>query len=752
MRQEGPPARDREAVEKAVVEHLREPGYRPVSLHELLDRLRVPRQEKAAYRKAVRDLLASGRIVSADGRKLAAVEERLVRGRLHVHPRGFAFVRIEGPGRDVFIPPRRLGGAHHGDAVEVRILGADREGRPEGEVSGVVDRRGRRVQGLFRGRDRGGLVQPFDPSAPSQISIPGAFRMGAEDGDAVEVLVLRPGASGEPSEGKVVEVFGRLGDPGVDTMVVARRHDLRTEFPEEILEAARRLPDAVPREEASRRERFEDPPPVTIDGETARDFDDAIAISELPGGGFRLFVHIADVAFFARPNDDLDAEARARGTSVYFPDRVFPMFPEKLSNDLCSLRPGEDRLVQSAILDLDARGEVLKTRFADGVIRSAARLTYTQVAALLDGQEPAARVPKRLAAMLHTADRLRDLLEGRRRARGSVDFDLPEPRILLDVEGVMTGIKIEPRNRAHRMIEEFMLAANEAVAGHLDAEGAPCLYRIHEAPDPAKVEALAEFAATFGLVLSADPESVRPKDVQRLVEAAEGRPEQALVSQVALRSMKQARYSPENLGHFGLAAPVYAHFTSPIRRYPDLVLHRLLRAFRRRDGHALASLSDGLDVLADGCSKLEREAEAAERELLEWKKIAFMKGKEGETFDGLVTGVTRFGLFVQLRETLAEGLLHVERLGDERFEFAERRMELLGERSGAAHRLGDPLRVVVDRVDLVLRRLDFSLAPDSRPAARKPAAQPPRGGARPRERGGGRPPRRGGREGGGRRR
>jgi ribonuclease R len=245
---------------------------------------------------------------------------------------------------------------------------------------------------------------------------------------------------------------------------------------------------------------------------------------------------------------------------------------------------------------------------------------------------------------------------------------------------------------------------------------------------------------------------VKPKDVQRLVEAAEGRPEHALVSQVALRSMKQARYSPKNLGHFGLAAAVYGHFTSPIRRYPDLVLHRLLRAFRRRDGHALASLSDGLDVLADGCSKLEREAEAAERELLEWKKIAFMKGKEGETFDGLVTGVTKFGLFVQLRETLAEGLLHVERLGDERFEFAERRMELLGERSGAAYRLGDPLRVVVERVDAVLRRLDFSLAPDNRPVARKATAQPPRGVARPRERGGGRPPRRGAREGGGRRR
>ncbi len=674
------------------------------------------------FRRVLRDLLASGLAVLVEGRKLAAAEERVARGRIHVHPRGFGFVRTEGPGRDVFVPPRRLGGARHGDSVEIRILGTDSEGRPEGEVTGVVDRRGRRVQGLFRARDRGGQVQPFDPSAPPAISIPGSFRMGAEDGDAVDVVVLRSGGAGEPPEGKVVEVFGRFGDPGVDTMVVARRHELRTEFPEEVLEAARRLPDAVPAAEAARRERFDDPAPVTIDGETARDFDDAIAVVPLPGGGFRLFVHIADVAFFVHPQETLDVEARERGTSVYFPDRVFPMFPEKLSNDLCSLRPGEDRLVQSAVLDLDTGGEVRSVRFADGVIRSAARLTYTQVAALLDGEDPSPRIPKRVAAMLRTADLLRDLLEKRRAARGSIDFDLPEPRILLDVEGAMTGILVEPRNRAHRMIEEFMLAANEAVAGRLDGAGAPCLYRIHEPPDPAKVEALAEFALTFGLVLAADPESVKPRDVRRLVEAAEGRPESALVSQVALRSMKQARYSPENTGHFGLAAPVYSHFTSPIRRYPDLVLHRMLRTFRRGAAPSPDPEAEGLGDLAEACSRLEREAEAAERELLEWKKIAFMKGKEGLAFDGIVTGVARFGLFVRLSETLAEGLVHVERLGDERFEFVEKRMELRGERTGAAYRLGDPLRVVVERVDPVLRRVDLSPSPESRAVAERAGA------------------------------
>jgi ribonuclease R len=355
--------------------------------------------------------------------------------------------------------------------------------------------------------------------------------------------------------------------------------------------------------------------------------------------------------------------------------------------------------------------------------------------------------------MLRTADELRDLLERRRAARGSIDFDLPEPKILLDVEGAMTGIAIEPRNRAHRMIEEFMLVANEAVAGYLDRERAPCLYRIHEAPDPLKVEALAEFASMFGLSLSADPEAVKPRDIRRLVEASEGRPEQALVSQVALRSMKQARYSAENVGHFGLASAVYAHFTSPIRRYPDLTLHRMLRAFRRSDAGHLAALADGLPELADDCSKRERDAEAAERELLEWKKVAFMKGKEGQAFDGIVTGVARFGLFVQISETLAEGLLRVERLGDEHFEYQERRMELLGERSGASFRLGDPIRVVVDRVDPVLRRLDLSISPGSAAGAGRAGIRPREAGASPgaRGKGAGRRPREG-RAGGRRRR
>jgi ribonuclease R len=465
---------------------------------------------------------------------------------------------------------------------------------------------------------------------------------------------------------------------------------------------------------------------VTIDGETARDFDDAIAVAALPRGGFRLFVHIADVAHFVPPGGALDLEARRRGTSVYFPDRVVPMFPERLSNDLCSLRAERDRLVQTVILDFTARGVRRAVRFADGIIRSRARLTYTGVAALLAGDRAA--VPDAVAPMLRAADRLRAALEQRRIARGSIDFDLPEPQILLDVEGAMTGITVEPRNRAHRMIEEFMIAANEAVAEHLEGAGGPALYRIHERPDPDKLEALAAFARAFGLELAgATGPGISPRDVQELIASVADRPECRVVSQVALRAMKQARYSGGNCGHFGLASSAYAHFTSPIRRYPDLVLHRLLRA--RRQGVAAASVLGGVELesLATACSELERSAEAAERELLLWKKVAFIERQVGAIFEGIVTGVARFGLFVQLIDSLVEGLVHVERLGSEWFEFVESRQELRGVVTGRTYRLGDRLAVRVDRVDRVLRRVD--LAP-----VEPQAAAPARGRKKPRRR------------------
>ncbi|HEX6852427.1 MAG TPA: ribonuclease R [Candidatus Polarisedimenticolaceae bacterium] len=715
---------DREAAAAALLAYVQSESYRPLSLREILRRIDVAREDRPEIRRAAKDLLQDGRIAKTrDNRLIPSTSGGLVRGRLQMHRDGYGFVVPEDGSPDLFIPPKRTAGGMGGDVVAARIVREGPKGEREGEVVSILDRRSRRVVGLFRERDRAGIVVSFDPTNPLDVHIPGAFRMGAKDGEAVTVEVLRGTSPWGRAEGKVLEVLGRPDAPGVDTEIVARRHGLSMAFADETLEASQALPDAVPREESERRERFDDPAPVTIDGETARDFDDAIAVQELHGGAFRLFVHIADVAWFVAPGDPLDREARARGTSVYFPDRVLPMFPEALSNDLCSLRPLEDRLVQSAVLDFDPQGEPAGVRFADGVIRSAARLTYGQVGEFLDSGRRSAAIPAKVAPMLLAADRLRVLLEARRRARGSVDFDLPEPKILLDVEGAMTGIRIEERNRAHRMIEEFMLAANEAVAGLLERHEAPCLYRVHEAPDPLKVDTLREFASGFGIDWKVDPERVRPRDLQRLVDAAAGRPEERLVASVALRSMKQARYTAANTGHFGLAAPVYAHFTSPIRRYPDLVVHRALRALRHRRRAALAQLAADLEKLGEDCSRLERAAEAAEREVLEWKKIAFLAGREGEAFDGVVTGVARFGLFVQLTESLVDGLVRAESLGDDRFEYVESRQELRGSRSGAAFRLGDPLRVVVAKVDTVLRRVD--LVPESQATAPR-APRPPR--------------------------
>ena len=701
---------DPAVAEKAILEYLRREDYRPLPLRELMHRLHVPGDVRPSVRRVVKGLIQDGKIARVRGNRLAAsTAGQTIRGRLERHRYGFGFVVPEDGGRDVFVPPRAMGEALHGDIVAVRITGRGREGKLEGSIVEILDRRSRRLLGLFRSHQRGGEVDPFDPVVSVPIHVPGAFASGARDGDAVTVELMSASVGDGRPTGKVVEVLGPVDAPGVDTLIVARRHGLAMEFPEEALRAAAALPQAVPPAEARRRERFEDPAPVTIDGETARDFDDAIAVAELPRGGFRLWVHIADVAAFVPTGSPLDREARARGTSVYFPDRVLPMFPEALSNDLCSLRPGEDRLVQSAILDLDAAARVRSVRFADGVIRSAARLTYTQVAAVLDGTKRVAGVPAAVVPMLQVADRLRDLLERRRRARGSVDFDLPEPRILLDVEGAMTGITIEPRNRAHRMIEEFMLAANEAVAGFLERKEAPCLYRIHEAPDPLKVEALQTFVAGFGLEMPVDPMHVSPADIQRLMDLAEGRTEYPVIAQVALRAMRQARYSEENVGHFGLAAEVYCHFTSPIRRYPDLMVHRLLRGVRAGTPDAVARDAEDLRTLGELCSRLERVAETAEREVLDWKKIVFIRGREGESFDGIVTGVAPFGLFVQLTENLVEGLLRTETLGDDEWDHIEGRQEIRGRRTGASFRLGQRLRVVVRRVDVVLRRVDLGL-------------------------------------------
>jgi ribonuclease R len=706
---------DTDSLGRALFDFLQRPDYEPLPQRQLIHRMNIPSAQRPALRRLIKRGVAQGGIVSLSGGRIAAaIEHQATAGTLQRHPDGYGFVVLDEGGEDVFIPPRSLGASLSGDRVAVRLTGRGRGRRLQGEIVKTLRARSRRLIGVFRGTGRSGVVHPFDPSFAQPIHIPAAFRGGAHNRDVVSVEVLRAPGAGGPAEGKILESIGHFDDPGIDIVVVAQKYRLPLEFTESVLDAASALPSRVERSEVARRRRFDTPAPVTIDGETAQDFDDAIAVEERPRGGFRLHVHIADVAHFVPAGSVLDAEARRRGTSVYFPGTVLPMFPEKLSNDLCSLRPGVDRLVQSALLDFDRHGALQRARFADGVIRSAARLTYGQVARVLEGDHRGSGVPTSVVAMLRVAERLRALLEERRRARGSIDFDLPEPQILLDVEGEMTGVHIEPRNVAHRMIEEFMLAANEAVAAHLESGTSPCMYRVHDAPDPAKLEALTSFVESFGLKLQLDPADPSPRQIQHALDQLEQRAEYELISRMALRSMKQALYSVENTGHFGLAAATYCHFTSPIRRYPDLVVHRLLRRFRT----GLRSVEDWhseLETVAESASELERNAEAAEREFLVWKKLAFIRDRIGETFNGVITGVARFGVFVQLTDSLAEGLLHVERLGAEFFELDEKRQELRGAISGRRFRLGDRVEIRLERVDRILQRVDLSLAEDSGP-------------------------------------
>jgi len=571
-------------------------------------------------------------------------------------------------------------------------------------------------------------VIPYDERVARHVVIEAGRAHGAADRMAVGIDLAGPPDENGIARGSVVEVLGYPDEPGMDIEIIIRKYELRHEWPEEVAEEAEAIPDAVDPGEIARRTDFTSLPTVTIDGETARDFDDAISVERLPRGRWRLHVHIADVAHYVPPGGALDREAFARGTSVYFPGRAVPMLPEKLSNDLCSLKPGVARLVQSVVLELDAAGETREARFADGVIHSMERMTYTQVARILVERD--AEMLERYAPqveMFRDMERLCGLLQARRRKRGSIDFDLPAPEIVLNARGEMTGVFPTKRNIAHQIIEEFMLAANEAVAVHLVETGAPALFRGHEEPEERRLEGFDEVLQGLGYRLPRPFDAIEPRHLQDLLDLVAGKPEERFVSQLMLRAMRQARYDPQNLGHFGLAASHYTHFTSPIRRYPDLVVHRALRAQQRGefrgDDAAENRLRSALPEIAAQSSRTERVAEDAERELMAWKKMGFMGEKLGEEFHASVTGVMPFGMFLELEEYFVEGLVHISTLSDDEYRFEERghllRGHLLrGRESARVFRLGDRVRARVVKVDHFLKRMDLELVEKGKKASR----------------------------------
>jgi ribonuclease R len=618
--------------------------------------------------------------------------------------------------------------ALHGDRVVARVERRTPRG-PEGRIIRILERANPRIVGRYEDDGRfGGHVVPFDPRVLHEVFVPAGEERGAVTGQMVAAEITRPPTATRNPVGRVTEVLGRLADPGVDLKVIVAKYALPDAFPPEVDEEARLVARPVGAGESAGRTDFRGSPTATIDPETARDHDDAVGIERRPGGGYRLAVHIADVAHYVREGGAVDGEAYLRGTSVYFPGRVLPMLPHALSSDVCSLVEGQDRLTQSVVIDLDAEGRVEKTSFHDGVIRSAARLSYEQAQAIVDG-DPAAR--ERLAPLvpsLLAMDQLAKLMRARRYERGSLDFDLPEPKLVLDAAGEMTGVVRQERTDSMRLVEEFMLAANEAVAEALHQAGASALFRVHEQPEPERVEEFIELVASLGHPMPVGPEEIRPEHFQAVLREVEGEPEERLVSYLLLRTMKLARYHEENLGHFGLATGMYAHFTSPIRRYPDLVVHRALRALRSGGGGAREERRrESLPEMGRHLSEMERRAFEAERELVEWKKVRFMAGKVGEVFSGYVTGVQPFGLFVELDEVYVPGLVHVSSMTDDYYRFEEGAHRIVGQNTGRTHRLGDRVSVRVVRVDPERRQVDFALQGplEPAPAAGRRAPLPP---------------------------
>ena len=827
-----------------ILKHIAKQAKRAAGFKQLVRELGLHGDERGELDDRLRKLVAGGALISAGSDRYAlpqaAADPNLVAGRLTMHRDGFGFVipdassvpaslkaRLAG---DIFIAPHLIGNAMHGDRVLVEITSVRPDGRAEGRIARPVERAHPTVVGIFHYGGRRNYVTPMDAKITQEIVIPAGMEkpeasvspvpsvvdesekpsprrtersqrksvdrvLGSEaarqtkwddlEGVVVDVEITDWPSPTQNPRGRVIEILGREDDFGVDVEITIRKFHLPHHFPAAAIAEAEETSGAIPAQELQRRRDFRALPIVTIDGETARDFDDAVFVRRLENVNFELQVHIADVAHYVRPGSALDQEARLRGTSVYFPDRAVPMLPLELSTDICSLRPQVDRLVMSCVMEIDHRGEVVGYGLCEGVIRSAERMTYTAVNAVLEG-DAAAR--ERYALLVAEFELMRDLaliLNRKRERRGSIDFDLPEPVIEFDEFGLMRSIARSERNVAHRLIEEFMLATNECVAQHLESHRIASLYRIHEKPDAKRVYDFEVIAATFGYSLGVGalpihrvqmktdrraaysmgkrvreievPQEVHitPRMYQKLTEKIAGKPEERILSYLMLRSLKQARYSEENLGHFALAAASYTHFTSPIRRYPDLIVHRILKDMLRESStaglrpagqpraavptqvsgsdekpspwskraragvpaphvpapHELGgpiSLEE-LHEIAEESSQSERRADDAERELMEWKKVKFMQDRMGEDFDGLIISVTKFGFFVELTDLFVEGLVPLNTLTDDRYTYHENTREIIGQRSRKTYRLGQKIRALVDRIDPVEKKIQFAV-------------------------------------------
>lgn len=684
--------------------------YKPMRFKDIVGILQVPRGAKNDLKEILDQLISQGKIVlDGQGRYRTPGDDVKV-GIFSGTQRGFGFVTVESEEQDIFIPGEATKGALHGDKVMIMIKEEQTGRRKEGAVVQILERGKNEIVGTFEKSKNFGFVVPDNQKFGKDIFIPKELTNGAVTGHKVVVVITNYGDAGHSPEGKVVEIIGHVNDPGVDIMSVIKAYELPMEFPEGVKRVLAYVPDEIDPKELENRMDIRNIPTVTIDGEDAKDLDDAISISK-EGDIYHLGVHIADVTHYVKEGAALDKEALKRGTSVYLVDRVIPMLPHKLSNGICSLNPQVDRLALSCFMDIDTKGNVIGHNIAETVIRSDRRMTYTNVAKIIEGtDEEVIKEYEDFVPMFQLMQELAEVLKERRHKRGAINFDFPESKIILDKRGKPIDIKPYDRNKATKIIEEFMLIANETVAEDFFWQEIPFLYRTHDNPDDEKIKKLAIFINNFGYSIKVGNEDIHPKELQKLLIKIEDTPEEPLISRLTLRSMKQAKYTVANTGHFGLSAKYYCHFTSPIRRYPDLQIHRIIKENlngkmgENRQQHYEKILFE----VANHSSKTERRADEAEREVEKMKKVEFMMDHIGETFEGVISGITTWGMYVELPNTV-EGMIRVSEMQDDYYVYDEERYQMVGEHTKRIFKLGQTVKVEVVGADKIQRTIDFAL-------------------------------------------
>lgn len=727
-------------LKQSVTEIIKQPDYEPMSVSDFQDRLGLDNAD--SFRDLIKvlvELEQSGLVerTKTDRYKRKGnqknMKDNLVKGTLSQNKKGFAFLRPEDEDmEDIFIPPTKINRAMDGDTVivEVQPSRGDFKGKVEGEVKSIEKHSITQVVGTYTEGRHFGFVIPDDKRIMQDIFIPKGQSLGAVEGHKVLVQISKYAEGNDNPEGHVSAILGHKNDPGVDILSIIYQHGIEIEFPDEVLKEAEAVPEYIEPSELEGRKDLRDELTITIDGADAKDLDDAIALKKLKNGNTQLTVSIADVSHYVKEDSALDKEAYDRGTSVYLVDRVIPMIPHRLSNGICSLNPNVDRLTLSCRMEINSDGKVVKHEIFDSVIQSDHRMTYDEVNQIITDHDENVRAQyPDVTPMLDLAKELSETLIQMRKRRGEIDFDIDEAQVIVNEEGIPVDVKMRERGEGERLIESFMLAANETVAEHFNKMEVPFIYRVHEQPKSDRLTQFFEFITNFGILVRGIGEDVSPSTLQEIHEKVKGLPEQTVVSTMMLRSMQQARYEDVNLGHFGLSADYYTHFTSPIRRYPDLVVHRLIRKYLIEDsmsGKELRKWEDKLPEIAEHTSNRERRAIEAERDTDELKKAEFMLQHIGEEFEGIVSSVANFGMFVELPNTV-EGMVHVSSMTDDYYQFAEGQMAMIGERTGNVFRIGDTVKIKVVNVDVDQRMIDFQIVGMPEPRRRKSNERPARG-------------------------